>query len=118
MAKDFGLSDYDASILTASRDIADYYLGVAEAAPDKKIAANWVMGEVSAAVNQTEGMSFAEAPSRPPSSRRSSRGSPTARSTRRVRRKSSRPSWAGEGTDVDAVIEGKGLKQISDAAPV
>ena len=51
---EFGLSDYDATILTASKPMADYYLAVADRVQDKKIAANWVMGEVSAALNQSD----------------------------------------------------------------
>ena len=54
LIKDFGLSEYDASILTASKEVADYYLAVADKVSDKKIAANWVMGEVSAALNQKD----------------------------------------------------------------
>ena len=115
MAKDFGLSDYDASILTASRDIADYYLGVAEAAPDKKIAANWVMGEVSAAVNQTEGMSFAEAPVAPAVLAKILARIADGTINQKGAKEVFAAVWAGEGTDVDAVIEAKGLKQISDA---
>ena len=49
---EFGLSEYDASILTSSKALADYYLSVADKVSDKKIAANWVMGEVSAALNE------------------------------------------------------------------
>lgn len=65
LMQEFGLSEYDAGILTGGRDIADYYVAVADAAADKKIAANWVMGEVAAALNQTEGLTFATAPVTP-----------------------------------------------------
>lgn len=54
LMSEFGLSDYDATILTASKPMADYYLAVADRVQDKKIAANWVMGEVSAALNQSD----------------------------------------------------------------
>jgi len=49
--RDYRLSEYDAQTLTASKDIATYYEAVARPIDDKKLAANWVMGEVSAAVN-------------------------------------------------------------------
>jgi aspartyl-tRNA(Asn)/glutamyl-tRNA(Gln) amidotransferase subunit B len=55
--RDFGLTDYDAQTLTASKGIANYFESVARAVDDKKLAANWVMGEVSAAVNE-DGVSF------------------------------------------------------------
>ena len=50
----YGLSDYDARTLTASRAMADYYEAVAREVADKKLAANWVMGEVSAALNAAD----------------------------------------------------------------
>jgi aspartyl-tRNA(Asn)/glutamyl-tRNA(Gln) amidotransferase subunit B len=51
LMRDYGLSEYDARTLTASRALADYYEAVASEVTDKKLAANWVMGEVSAALN-------------------------------------------------------------------
>src|SRR5689334_23142229 len=49
----FGLSPYDAGVLTASREMGDYYESVvAKVAGHEKLAANWVMGELSAALNQ------------------------------------------------------------------
>ena len=47
----FGLSAYDAGVLTASRALADYFERVAAAHGDGKVAANWVMGEVLARLN-------------------------------------------------------------------
>ncbi len=52
----FGLSPYDAGVLTASRELAGYYEDVvthmqAAGQPNPKLAANWVMGELSAAMN-------------------------------------------------------------------
>src|SRR6185437_15778908 len=56
-ASDHGLSEYDAGVLTASRELGDYYEAVVRecggapgaARPDAKLAANWVMGELAAA---------------------------------------------------------------------
>src|SRR2546428_10777224 len=44
----YALSQQDASVLTASRAVADYYEAVVHAGADAKAAANWVMGEVLA----------------------------------------------------------------------
>lgn len=49
----FALGAYDADVLTASRPLADYFEGVARAHGDAKVAANWVMGEVLAALNDS-----------------------------------------------------------------
>ncbi|MFX9097284.1 Asp-tRNA(Asn)/Glu-tRNA(Gln) amidotransferase GatCAB subunit B, partial [Acinetobacter baumannii] len=57
-ASQYGLSVYDAGVLTASRELADYYESVVReggggaARPDPKLAANWVMGELAAALNK------------------------------------------------------------------
>jgi aspartyl-tRNA(Asn)/glutamyl-tRNA(Gln) amidotransferase subunit B len=48
--RDYRLPEYDAGVLTGSKAMAAYYEAVATAVPDKKVAANWVMGEVSAAL--------------------------------------------------------------------
>ena len=52
---EYGLSDYDIDVLTASAPLADYYEAVARQHGDAKAAANWVMGEVLAALKGTGG---------------------------------------------------------------
>ena len=115
LQKEFGLPEYDSSMLTAGRDIADYYLALAERVSDKKMAANWVMGEVSAAVNQTEGMTFSKAPVTPELLatvlQRVLDGTVNQKGAKQI----FAALWDGEGSDVDKLIEAKGLKQISDA---
>lgn len=115
LTTEFGLPEYDAGILTASRDVADYYLRVAELVSDRKMAANWVMGELSAALNQTEGAAFAHAPVKPEMLAgilgRILDGTINQKGARQV----FEAMWAGEGDNVDQLIEAKGLKQISDA---
>lgn len=114
LQSDFGLPEYDATMLTASREVADYYLALADRVSDRKMAANWVMGELSAAVNQTDGMTFATAPVTPSLLAailcRVLDGTVNQKGAKQV----FAAIWEGEGPDVDAVIEAKGLKQISD----
>ena len=57
----YGLSPYDADVLTASRELAEYFETVAAQGGDAKLAANWVMGEFSAALNR-DGQTIADAP--------------------------------------------------------
>src|SRR3989338_3425873 len=47
----YGLSEYDADVLTQTQALAGYYERVAAKAPDAKIAANWVMVELLGALN-------------------------------------------------------------------
>jgi aspartyl-tRNA(Asn)/glutamyl-tRNA(Gln) amidotransferase subunit B len=51
LAREYALSDADAEMLTADKALGDYFEQVAKAAGDGKAAANWVMGEVSASLN-------------------------------------------------------------------
>jgi aspartyl-tRNA(Asn)/glutamyl-tRNA(Gln) amidotransferase subunit B len=52
--QDYGLSEYDATVLAADRDTADYFEAVAVASGDAKLSANWVMGDLQAALNKEE----------------------------------------------------------------
>jgi aspartyl-tRNA(Asn)/glutamyl-tRNA(Gln) amidotransferase subunit B len=62
--KDYRLAAYDVDVLTSSPALADYYEGVARRYGDAKVAANWVMGEVLAALKHA-GQTIAEFPVRP-----------------------------------------------------
>lgn len=115
LMREFGLPEYDATVLTSGRDIADYYVELADLVSDKKMAANWVMGEMAAALKQTENAVYAEAPVRPTMLAaliaRIADGTISSKGAKTV----FAALWSGEGTDVDALIEAKGLKQISDS---
>tara|TARA_B100001093_G_scaffold335343_1_gene320166 strand:+ start:392 stop:1822 length:1431 start_codon:yes stop_codon:yes gene_type:complete len=49
---EYGLSDYDAGVLTASREMAEYFEAVAKESGDAKLAANWVTGDLQALLNK------------------------------------------------------------------
>ncbi|MBI4772679.1 MAG: Asp-tRNA(Asn)/Glu-tRNA(Gln) amidotransferase subunit GatB [Deltaproteobacteria bacterium] len=51
--REYALSDYDASVLTARRPAADYFEEVVRLVPDPKLVANWVMGELMFHLNKT-----------------------------------------------------------------
>lgn len=117
LTKDFGLSDYDASVLTSSKAMADYYLAVADKVSDKKIAANWVMGEVSAALNQAE-MTIETLPVTP--EKLSVLISRVLDNT--INNKGAKKIFSaimqGSEEGVDTLIEQLGLKQISDTGAI
>ncbi len=50
----YGLSDYDADVLTQSRAIGEYYDAVVAATNDPKTSANWVMGDLTALLNTAD----------------------------------------------------------------
>ena len=60
----YGLPEYDAGVLTASRALADYFEATAAAAGNPKAASNWVMGALTAKMND-RGLSIEEVPLRP-----------------------------------------------------
>ena len=118
LQKEDGLSEYDAGILTSSRGVAQYYDSLAHQVKDKKAAANWVMGEVSAALNQTEGLTIENAPVSPDTLAaimgRVSDGTINLKGAKKV----FTAIWEGEQPDVDALISKLGLKQISDTGAI
>ncbi|MEG6586334.1 Asp-tRNA(Asn)/Glu-tRNA(Gln) amidotransferase subunit GatB [Dendrosporobacter sp. 1207_IL3150] len=61
---EFGLSDYDAGVITASRLVAEYYDEIVSFKADPKVAANWLMGEVSKFLN-SENLSIVDCPVTP-----------------------------------------------------
>ena len=118
LVAEFGLTDYDAAIITASKDVADYVMRAADGVKDKKIVANWVMGEVAAAVNAAEGMTYADAAVKAEVLgeilKRLTDGTVNAKGAKRL----FSLIWEGAEDTVDALIEKEGLKQISDASAI
>jgi len=108
-----GLPAYDAAMMTTSRATADYFLAAVAACGAPKLVANWVMGEISKRLN-ADGGDIADAPVGPALLgaliRRIQDGTISNNAARQV----FDALWSGEGTDVDAVIEAKGLKQMND----
>jgi aspartyl-tRNA(Asn)/glutamyl-tRNA(Gln) amidotransferase subunit B len=113
----YGLSPYDAGVLTASREQAAFYEEVArEVSADPKLAANWVMGELAAALNK-DGLEIG-------ASRISSAA--LAKLLKRILDNTISGKIAKEvfegmwatGKDADAIIEEKGLRQITDTSAI
>ncbi len=116
---DYGLSAYDAATLTATRDMANYYENVVVCAgtAQAKICANWVMGELAARLNR-EDLDIAAVPL--PPTLLAGIVSRLADNTlsNKMAKEVFDALWAGEGKDADAVIEARGLKQISDSGTI
>ncbi|QGU33337.1 Asp-tRNA(Asn)/Glu-tRNA(Gln) amidotransferase subunit GatB [Thermochromatium tepidum] len=113
---EYGLSEYDANLLTASRELADYYEAVARACGAPKLAANWVSGELMAALNRSE----REIDASPVSASalagliaRIQDGTLSGKLAKQV----FEAMWNGGG-EADAVIEAQGLRQITDASAI
>ena len=111
---ELGLSVYDASLLTASQAIAAYFEDVVNAlGNDSKLAANWVSGELSATLNRNDldiADSHISAAQLAGLLTRVQDGTLSGKLAKQV----FEAMWAGEG-DADAIIEARGLKQMSDS---
>jgi len=113
---DYGLSEYDAGVLSASRAVADYFETVAGGLGDKKLAANWVMGEFAGALNKA-GLEITASPLDPEALLGLLRRIEDETISGKIAKEVFEAMWAGEG-DADAVIEARGLRQITDSGSV
>ncbi|MGE0080863.1 MAG: Asp-tRNA(Asn)/Glu-tRNA(Gln) amidotransferase subunit GatB [Thiohalomonadaceae bacterium] len=113
----YGLNAYDAGVLTATRETADYYEAVVKAAGgDPKIAANWVMGELSAALNASN-KEITESPVSADMLAGMLRRMADNTISGKIAKEVFEAMWNGEG-DADTIIEKKGLKQITDTGAI
>ena len=111
---DYCLPEYDANTLTQSKAMAAYFEAVARSSGQPKLASNWIMGEVSRRLNASDtGIEQAAVSADQLAGviARIADGTISNNAGRQV----FDALWGGEGADADAVIEAKGLRQISDA---
>jgi aspartyl-tRNA(Asn)/glutamyl-tRNA(Gln) amidotransferase subunit B len=111
---DYGLPAYDAEAMTQSKAFAAFFEAAARASAQPKLVANWLMGELARRLN-AQGLSI-EASPLPASAlaamvARIADGTISNNGARQV----FDALWTGEGQDVDALIEARGLKQMSDS---
>ena len=117
--RDYGLSAYDATTLTASLEIARYFESsvAAAGAGSAKACANWVMGDLAARLNREE----KDIPASPVSA--AQLGGLIARIadntiSNNIAKKVFDALWNGEGSSADEIIEKQGLKQITDTGAI
>ncbi|QFY41480.1 Asp-tRNA(Asn)/Glu-tRNA(Gln) amidotransferase subunit GatB [Candidatus Methylospira mobilis] len=113
----YGLNDYDALVLTATRDLADYYEAVTiEAGCDAKLCANWVMGDLSAALNKA-GLEIEDSPLK--AARLAGLVKLIADDTisGKIAKQVFEVIWES-GETADVVIEKQGLRQITDSGAI
>jgi len=114
---DHGLSATDAAVLAANRDLADFFETAAKIAGDYKLAANWVQGDVSAALNRLE-VGINEL---------SITAEQLGRILQLIKDNTLNNGGAkevfnalveGKGNDVDSLVDSLGLKQVSDTGAI
>ncbi len=112
---DYGLSEYDASTLTQSKDMAGYFEATAKACGQPKLAANWITGEMSRRLNATD-IGLMQAPVGAAQLATLISRIADATISNNAAKQVFEALWSGESADVDAVIESKGLKQMNDSS--
>ncbi len=113
----YGLSSYDAGVLTASREMGDFYEAVVKASGgDPKPAANWVMGDLSAGLNKSN-LDITESPVTAEMLGGMLKRIEDNTISGKIAKEVFEAMWNGEG-DADTVIDKRGLKQITDTSAI
>ena len=114
---EYKISDYDAGILTTSRELAEFFeSAVKESSSDAKIAANWVIGELSARLNK-EDKNITQSPVNASMFASMLKRIDDNTISGKIAKDVFNSMWDGEG-DADEIIEKKGLKQITDDSAI
>jgi len=112
----YGLSSYDANILSGDAHMAQFFETAAKTSGDTKLTANWIIGELSARLN-TEDLSINHSPVSAEQLAgmiaRITDGTISSKMAKQV----FEGMWNGKG-DADSIIEAQGLKQVSDSGAI
>jgi len=109
----YGLGDYDAALLVSARPMADYFEATVAASNEAKLSANWILGDLSAAMNRDE-LSIEECPVAPELLAGLVKRVADNTLSSKLAKQVFEGLWQGEGT-ADDIIESRGLKQVSDS---
>ena len=117
-ARDFGLSPYDAGVLSASRELGAYFEAVVAglSGAQAKLAANWVMGELSGALNR-DNVDIEHSRVNPQQLIGLLKRIADDTISGKIAKEVFEAMWS-EGKAADAIIEAKGLRQITDARAI
>ncbi len=113
----YGLNVYDASILSASRELADYFERTVEiSGATPKLCANWVSGELAGALNKA-GLEIVQSPVTPELLGGMLKRVADETLSGKLAKQVFDAMWSGEG-EADDIIKAKGLKQVTDAGAI
>ncbi len=113
---EYGLSHYDANVITENRAMADYFETAAKTSGDAKLAANWVMGELSAWLNKQD-VTIEHSPVSAAELAGLLARIKDQTISGKIAKQVFEAMCAGEGS-ADAIIENRGLKQVSDSGAI
>ncbi|HFD13054.1 MAG TPA: Asp-tRNA(Asn)/Glu-tRNA(Gln) amidotransferase subunit GatB [Crenotrichaceae bacterium] len=114
---DYALSDYDAEVLSSSRELADYYEQLVNTSHcDPKLCANWVSGDLAAALNKS-GDDITESKIQADDLAGLIQRIEDNTISGKIAKEVFEAMYRGEGS-ADDIIENKGLKQITDSSAI
>ena len=114
---EFGVSEYDARLLTASRAQAAFFETAAQSSGQGKLVANWMNGELAATLNK-EGLELAQSPIT--AARLAALVGKIADGTlsSKLAKKAFEAMWAEPEATIEQIIEKHGLVQITDTGAI
>lgn len=116
--KAYGLSSYDATILTSSRELADFFEATLLASNNgAKLCANWITGELLAALNKNN-LSISESPISPQKLGRLIERIQDQTLSGKIAKTVFEHLWTTPQKEVDTVIEEQGLQQVTDSSTI
>ncbi|MGB1799721.1 MAG: Asp-tRNA(Asn)/Glu-tRNA(Gln) amidotransferase subunit GatB [Gammaproteobacteria bacterium] len=114
---DFKLSEYDSGVLTAQKELSDYFEACVQAADgEAKLSSNWITGELAAALNK-ESTDITDSPVSAEHLGGMIKRIKDDTISGKIAKQVFEAMWNGEG-DADSIIENKGLKQVTDTGAI
>ena len=112
-ASQYGLPAYDATLLSQDGVTAAFYEATVAAGADAKLAANWMLGDLAAALNREE-LSIEQSPVGAAQLAGVIQRISDGTISHKIGKSVFEALWNGEGENADAIIDTRGLRQISD----
>jgi aspartyl-tRNA(Asn)/glutamyl-tRNA(Gln) amidotransferase subunit B len=113
---EYGVPDYDAGVLTLSREVADYYETVAKAGGNPKAASNWVMTEVLRKLKEDD-RPLAACPVKPAGLAEMIQMIDAGTISGKIAKEVFERMWTG-GEGARTIVEREGLTQVSDESAI
>ncbi len=112
----FGLSPYDADLLSSSRETAEYFETLVTTCGDARLSANWVNGEIAGLLNR-QGIDISQCPASAKQVGQLLKRILDHTISGKIAKSVFESICNGEG-DADQIIEAKGLKQVTDSGAI
>ncbi len=114
---EFKLSEYDSGVLTAQKEMSDFFEACVNSADgEAKLSSNWITGQLAAALNK-ENKDITESPVSAEMLGGMVKRIKDDTISGKIAKQVFEAMWNGEG-DTDAIIESKGLKQVTDTGEI